>query len=366
MKDLYELLNEIDIDENEIEETPVTKEEIKYIKKSVKKQINLKRKWRKSSIAAAVCCAAIGGTLAIGVINPTYALNIPIIGDIFRYLDNQRTGIYNQYKENATQINATKESNGISITMKDAIFDGQTIYYTYEITTDKDLGENLSVLNSDIKIKNYTGGLGGRANIVKTYNNTYVGLSDTTLNYEMDQVDFNIDIFAIGYTENDDFKEIEGDWKFYIKLDAVKRLDQVVNQSTDSNGIKITIDKITKTPMSLKITYTDFVPLQFSENQMNSPSISLSIKDDLGNKYESLGYSSFGDSSGISTYIMSIGKINENASKLIFTPEIQLASGGGGMSIDENGVEQVIEWIDNPHKELLENIVFDSMEIDLN
>ena len=143
MKDIYELLNDVDIDESEIDTMDVSEFEKEKVKKHLRKLLKKNKGWKKKGlIAAALCCAVIGSIGAVGIKNPAYAAEIPIVGDIFRFLDNGRTGVYDKYKENANEINVTKESNGVAITIKDAIFDGKTITYTYEIKSDKDLGKN--------------------------------------------------------------------------------------------------------------------------------------------------------------------------------------------------------------------------------
>ena len=64
---------------------------------------------------------------------------LPIVGDIFRFLDNGRTGLYENsktdagkimephynYKQYTTVLNMTKESKGIKITINDAILMGR-------------------------------------------------------------------------------------------------------------------------------------------------------------------------------------------------------------------------------------------------
>ena len=78
--------------------------------------------------------------------------NIPVIGDIFRFLDNGRTGLYDDYKEYSTEINMTEESKGISVTINDAIYDGKTVSVTYSIESDQDLGNDPIILGIlDIK-----------------------------------------------------------------------------------------------------------------------------------------------------------------------------------------------------------------------
>lgn len=128
MKDIYEILNDVDIDESEMdvmEVSDIEKAKVKkYLKKSINKNGGLKKK---SLIAAALCCALIGSSVAVGIANPAYAADIPIVVDIFRFLDNGRTGAYDKYRDYADVVGLTQESNGIKITIKEAIFDGRTL-----------------------------------------------------------------------------------------------------------------------------------------------------------------------------------------------------------------------------------------------
>ena len=44
-------------------------------------------------------------------------------------------------------MNLTQESNGIKITINDAVFDGETVAITYSIESDRDLGEDLTIFD---------------------------------------------------------------------------------------------------------------------------------------------------------------------------------------------------------------------------
>ncbi len=88
--------------------------------------------------AASILVGLSVATLGIGFL---HMRGLPIVGDIFRLLDNGRTGLYENYKEFSTELNMTRESNGVKVTINDAVFDGRTITITYSIESDKDLGE---------------------------------------------------------------------------------------------------------------------------------------------------------------------------------------------------------------------------------
>ena len=71
---------------------------------------------------------------------------MPIVGDIFRFLDNGRTGLYENYKEFSTELNMTRESNGVKVTINDVISDGRTVSITYSLESEQDLGNDPIIL----------------------------------------------------------------------------------------------------------------------------------------------------------------------------------------------------------------------------
>ena len=85
MKDIYELLNDIDIDEKELEEIEASeiekksKAQCKTIDAYEEKDEKLKKGVAAASILVGVSVAMLG----IGF--PTYAGGLPIVGDIFRF-----------------------------------------------------------------------------------------------------------------------------------------------------------------------------------------------------------------------------------------------------------------------------------------
>ena len=242
MKDIYEILNDVDIDESEMdvmEVSDIEKAKVKkYLKKSINKNGGLKKK---SLIAAALCCALIGSSAAVGIANPAYAADIPIVGDIFRFLDNGRTGAYDKYKDYADVVGLTQESNGVKITIKEAIFDGRTLTYTYEIKSDKDLGEKpfFNMNGPRLTIKDYNGGTGGHSGVKKVADNTYVGQDTINIEEERKFISFELNFTDIGDMSSDNSNEIKGSWNFKINLKALDRVKQSINKKTEKNGANI-------------------------------------------------------------------------------------------------------------------------------
>lgn len=368
MKDIYEILNYVDIDEEEIDEMEVCDIEKAKMKKYLKKAIKKDKNWRKKGlIAVALFLVVVGSVGAIGIKNPAYAAEIPIVGDIFRFLDNERTGLYDKYKENANEINVTKESNGTTITIKDAIFDGKTISYTYEIKTDRDLGEDPMICGGgSFNIKGYKGGMSGGSEIKKVNKKTYIGKDDYTIDNEKDEVSCKLNIREIKSTDqNTSNMEIKGQWDFDFNLKAIPGNKQIINKRTEKDGVKANIDNITKTSMSFIVNYSQVVPDELKKKWFNM-SLEIEIKDDIGNIYKGQGNGGHGNDKDNTMYwSKTFGKLDENATKLIVTPKMHLSNTGGGVSIDVNGKETEIKHtIDADHPERGE-IKFDDIVIDL-
>lgn len=366
MKDIYDLLNEIETEEIEMEELAVTEEEKNKVKKSVLEQIknDKKPKSKNKLIAAGICLAIFGGSLSIGVINPAYAAKIPVIGDIFRAIDD--SGKYENFKENAKEINVTKESNGTAITIVDAIFDGQTIYYTMEIETKNILAEELFTTDSGVFIKDYYGGMGGSGQIEKAEENIYIGRCDFTINEQREHIDLKINIQELSYYEEETRKQIKGKWEFDISLDAVKGQEQIINQGISQNGISIQVESIRKTPVSNIINYEYRMPEGMTENPVNRADIEMKVMDDLGNEYEIIGNSGYQNGKEDGHHMnLTIEQIKEEATKLYLQPSICFPKGGGGVAIHEDGTEEEIKWEENSYKEKYDGMQLKTIEIPL-
>lgn len=369
MKDIYELLNDVDIDIDEMENMGVSEFEKEKVKRDLRKSIKKNNRWKKKGLAAAALfCAIIGSVGAVGITNPAYAAEIPVVGDIFRLLDNGRTGVYDKYKENSNEINVTKESNGVSITIKDAIFDGKTITYTYEIKSDKYLGESPMLSGAPLSIKGYKGGMTGGSEIRKVGDNTYIGQDDSTIHDEKDEVSCKLNISEILATgENDSDVKISGKWNFDFNLKAIPSEKQIINKGTEKDGIKANIDSITKTSMSFIVNYSQVVPDELKDKWFNM-GLEIEIKDDLGNIYKGQGNGGYGNVKENTMYwSKTFGKLDKNATKLIITPKIHLSNSGGGASFDKDGNETETEikiTVDADHPEKGE-ITFDDIIIEL-
>lgn len=282
MKDIYELLNDHNIDDNEFEEMEVTEFEKAKVKSALKKSITKKKKrmgWKMNVAAAVIVLGLSTTTLALSF--PAYASNIPIIGDIFKFLDSEKTGFYDGYKEYSTELNMVQESKGIKITINDAVFDGKTVAVTYSIESDRDLGEDL-VTDGMLDVKG-PDEMTGSSYILKIDNYHYVGLDKITLyGFTSGNIDINWKPGSIHLLDIDE--KIKGNWKFAFSLKATDNQVQLSNQSVEDYGVTVNIEKIAFTPMSFIFSYNQKVTEQVKD-KWDGAEVELEVKDDLGNVY---------------------------------------------------------------------------------
>jgi len=342
MKDIYELLNDVNVDDHEFEEMAVSEFEKAKVKSALKKSITKKKKrmgWKMNVAAAALVIGL--STATVGLTFPAYAGNIPIIGDIFRFLDNEKTGLYDNYKEYSTEMNLTQDSNGIKITINDAIFDGETVAITYSIESDRDLGEDLHMFSADIK--GSTGGTGS-SHITKLDDYHYVGLDKITPSgLTSDTADIKWKIGSILRTDTGE--KIKGNWKFAFSLPATDSQIQLTNQSIEQHGVTLNIEKIAFTPMSFIVHYNQQAT-QEVQDKWHAADVELAIKDNLGNVYSGEGNGGSGKDIYTMNWSKTFEKLDPNATKLIVTPHVTFrirdASNSGGVEMTADGKEKEI------------------------
>lgn len=67
---------------------------------------------------------------------------LPVLHNIFNlFEDNVKEYIFNNYDRYTTKLDLVQESNGVRITLTDAVYDGENITIAYIIDSAHDLGE---------------------------------------------------------------------------------------------------------------------------------------------------------------------------------------------------------------------------------
>lgn len=276
--------------------------------------IKKKQKKENRNKIAGIIAVSISLTIILGISNPTFAKEIPIIGNVFKLIEETISSPV-KYSKYATNINETVSSNGVNITLSEAVSDGKYLYVTYvvESKTPFKFTENEDdkysyayqlFMKSDNKASFskesiHASGLAFlQGKFIDEY--TFIGVQRYYLSSLPNEVvpnefNFKTEIMSIenhnpenyGTYNPDDTYVIDGNWTFDIPIKVDKNLTSITELNDfEESGIESI--SITKTPFNLivNIDYNRFKILHFN----------LNIYDKSGESIFSEGYSG-GDNS---------------------------------------------------------------------
>ncbi|GKU83042.1 DUF4179 domain-containing protein [Niallia sp. NCCP-28] len=256
MENLFERVNEENMDLSEFEGNPLTDVEKKAIKKRIKTK--LKRKsGKKRKVFAAVASLSI---ILLIEMNSNYALaDIPVIGNALEKFVYSKEDSLHNYK---TVIGETVEDNGMKVTLNEVLLDdGQLLISSTFHTnlTNKDLDYNWF---SDIDVyingkKSELSGGGGPNEITNSAVKYFWTTDLQNINMKDNQ---KIKIVFHNLERSDAKKIIKGKWRFTFnasgkKLAANEKIIPIDRSFTLEDNQKVTIEKLIITPVSTKLTY---------------------------------------------------------------------------------------------------------------
>jgi len=321
MKGIYKFFNDVQLDKKEFTELDVSEFEKAQVKKRLKQSLKKKKKRvRWPQIAVAMLFIGLSGAI-LGYTFPANAGSIPIVRNIFQFIDGERYSLYENYKEFSTAIELSDVSKGVEISINDALYDGETIFVTYSLKSKKKLGEHPRIHDTSSSLKDADGMTwGSEIKRVDDYN--YVGML-TVGNFGTNVGDTAYlvwDIDKILMEESNTI--INGHWRFAFSVEATTKYTQLVNQSSTLDGIKVSIKQITHTPMST-IVYVRQQVDQHILDYWDNIDLDFTMIDDLGNNYDGLGHGSRGYPNDLRTG-KTFGKVDERATTLKIMPYVRL------------------------------------------
>lgn len=338
-RNIYDLLNEVETDLTEYEETALSSQEkdrhkqkilaeVRSMEKGNKKE-NRKRnrngKAWKTAAGMAAACALVAG--AAGMANPVLAKNL--FSDVFGKLiensqgekyEKEDTEKYTKIGENAVAIQkevdqrqetesyvTTDENNGVTISVSDVYCDGYVLYYTASLKTDNEaLNQADGILprekvgTEQVKLNGteMAGFCGGTFN--KAEDGSFVAVKQidlmTTVDSNEKEADLSLDeneTLVVDYTLSDlegnlwdswdDQGEyevtgiVEGEWHLRFPVTVDTSGNETININKEENGILIKNAVKTKAGLVLEIELPDFTNI----DPYNDPN--MAIKDSQGN-----------------------------------------------------------------------------------
>ncbi|MDP4144183.1 MAG: DUF4179 domain-containing protein [Bacillota bacterium] len=251
MKDIYEVFNNIDINEEEFQEIPADEVEVEAVRKRVKSLLNKKRliNIKRASIAAAIIVICVFSIISV---NPALATSIPVVNRLFK---NNLVGINSKYMDYLQAIGKIKSCEGIDVTFESAVADSNELCLNFIIRNnnrpikEEDTDIYLSPTAVKVNGERINAGSGATSELIDTHTVRVLQKIDWS-KYKIDNrmnVDINIDkLFGKS-----------GDWgvSFYIDKSQItdKTFNKEIDTKLDINGVKGKISTVVASPLTIAI-----------------------------------------------------------------------------------------------------------------
>ncbi|MBD8033322.1 MULTISPECIES: DUF4179 domain-containing protein [Solibacillus] len=311
-----------DLDIDHLELLEVTEMEKARVKQHVLKKHKKAPRWRNIVVASIIVLSA---TITTGFAFPTIASQIPFMENIIGYFtEDERSSNFETF---STDVGLVETSNGTTVMIENAVYDGTNITVSYAIETEHSFGDKMDILSHGwFDVKGSIGG-GGSGEMKRISDTRYVGIASITPHFkdalypEMVQVTWKPEKFT-------DFEgsEIKGDWYFAFSLERLEGNLELLNETVQNEDVTFTLQSIEYTPVSTVISYEQVVTDELLKT-WESVTPTFRVTDDLGHVYlDELGGGGMSHDNG-KTFMgtTEFSTIQEGASQLIIQP-IEIAS----------------------------------------
>lgn len=238
-----------------------------------------RRKWLIPAIAASILFTGISvATLTASPALANYMTELPIIGSVFSIFSEKEEGLL-QYERFSEKVGLSKTSNGVTISIDQAVYDGTNVTFTYTVMGDVELDDSTHITGFPTLLE---------AEDVSTSmdwemkQDILVGINSIPhLNEEAAQVNVLWEPASL-YTKEG---EIEGDWKFEFAVDQLKKDPIVLDEKVLGSGVTVHFTEVTFTDIAVNIAYQQLVdPSLLKES--GAVEAELIAQDNLGNVYK--------------------------------------------------------------------------------
>lgn len=318
------LKRQFDLDIDQLEPKPLSKQQ----KKNIKAHVHAKKTPKKKAYVQQIMAAAILGISLVSASYfalPTIAGQVPFLQNVLAYFENDE--LPNTYGDLATVVEQVQTSNGVDVMIKDAVYDGTNVMVTYAIQTEHALGVSPRAEGwIDIKEAN---GMSGTGSIEKINATTYVGVEKVSPDFEKESPNkIHVQWIPKSMTNTQTNEKIDGDWKFEFALSRLSTSLIPLDESTKQDGITLTMKSLEQSELAAVLDFgyeideTVLKEWSFVSIEM------IEAKDNLGNVYEVSGNGSISYDEGTSNESQTtIYSLNKEATSLTITPIIYYSKG---------------------------------------
>ncbi|MDN4491930.1 DUF4179 domain-containing protein [Ureibacillus aquaedulcis] len=325
----------LDLDIDQLELLDVTETEKARVKRHVLKKRGKTPILRRFAAASSIF---IGAAAATGFAFPSLASQLPFMDNVIQFFSDEEAR-YTNFEDFSSDINLSQTSNGITVMIDNAVYDGTNITVSYALETEHDFGEAMKVKAPYWFDVAGAIGSGGGDQITRISNTRYVGLATFTPHFKDDAYPETVKITwsPKAFTSMSNNLEIEGDWSFDFSLERLEGDLLLVNRTVEQEDVNFTLQTIEFTDVSTIITYEQTVSDELLAKWPSATPI-FRITDNLGNVYvdESSGGGVSKNNGKTFNGTTDFGTIQSGASQLIIQPVeiVSELSGEGHIEIE--------------------------------
>ena len=266
----------IRIDIDKIEPVEISDWEMKNIEKRIlhasKKRSNKKIKWI-SAIAMATLLVT-SSTIWL----PAVADRLPIIQQLMQVNDNPQLQVFNDY---ATIINQLDESNGSTIELAEAFFDGSSISISYEMKHDQPMDGNPFVWIEHLEVNGNTVHTRSQQ-IIKKDEYTWMGMFTARVSDEVIDEKINVRWSPKELKGIDNTTLVKGDWDYQLELTPTQAYSNKINIPFGDEQYQLMYNRITRGKYATTLFFEGNL-------EWETEFLMVDIEDNLGNVYENVG-----------------------------------------------------------------------------
>ncbi|MFN7249923.1 MAG: DUF4179 domain-containing protein [Anaerobacillus sp.] len=324
----------------ELQKIKIPKDLHERSKLGVKKAKAEQQKRRiKSPLVAAVILGLSITSVAFAM--PSIASQLPFMDNFITFFDDKKQD-YENFEKFSTEIGLVQSSNGITVMIDNAVFDGTNVTVSYAIETDHNFDGFIQVREPFYVPEK--GGSSGTGRITKINENRFVGLSTFTPILRDNQQQETIEVIwepEAFYSPTNDL-EVKGDWSFSFSLNRLEGDLRLVNQTVQHEAVSFTLQSVEFTDVSTVINYEQVV-LEELLKVWASVTPVFHVTDDLGHVYMNGSAGAGWTADDYKTFkgTSDFGRVKEGASKLIIQP-IQIASSNYGKGHTKLELEPIV------------------------
>lgn len=321
-----------------------------------------RRNWLISAVAASFLVVGISAvTLISSPVLANYMSQLPVVGNVFAIFAEEEEGLL-EYERFSEDVGLSQTSNGVTISIDQAVYDGTKVTFTYTVDSEEELDASAHLAG----VPQLLEAEGSNSSMEwETVGTGLVGIAEIT---HPDESARQVNVRWEPESLNTESGEIKGDWKFEFAVAQLMNTDAInLDETVRNSGVAVHFSTITFTEISVNIAYQQLVEPSVLEH-WEAVEAELLAQDNLGNVYP-VPYNGGSTPGGARTqedfeWTATVRGLSPAAETLTFYPFAHISkfsekAGGDSKRIEFDAVE--VNLIERTHA-IIKDPVFPSLE----